>query len=48
MKTIKFFSILTFIFFLFNIGKAQTLQPKITFSEDPKTHNAHITSDGTN
>ena len=48
MKTIKFFSILTFIFFLFNIGKTQTLQPKITFSEDPKTHNAHITSDGAN
>jgi len=35
-------------YFPFNIGKSQTLQPKITFNEDPLTHNVHITSDGIN
>jgi DNA-binding beta-propeller fold protein YncE len=48
MKKIKLIAVLTTLIFLFNIGKTQTLQPKITFNEDPLTHNVHITSDGLN
>ncbi len=44
----KLIAILAAVIFLFNIGKSQSLQPKITFSEDPQTHNVHITSDGLN
>jgi hypothetical protein len=46
MKTLKIIAVLTFAVFLLNVGKAQILQPKITFNEDPRTHNVHITSDG--
>jgi len=48
MKKFKLFTLFTAVIFLFNIGKSQTLQPKITFNEDPLTHNVHITSDGIN
>ncbi len=36
------------VIFLLSIGKTQILEPKITFNEEPLTHNVHITSDGLN
>jgi hypothetical protein len=45
-KTILFF-IATFLLLAFNANvKAQILIPKITFEENPQTHNVHIVSDG--
>lgn len=47
MKKLSGFSILVLIFCVLSLSSsAQVLKPKITFDEDPLTHNVHITTDG--
>lgn len=47
MKPLKILSAVLFVFFVLSFKtNAQILKPKITFEEDPLTHNVHIASDG--
>ncbi len=47
MKKILFFSLaLVTVLVISTKSGAQVLKPKITFDEDPQTHNVHIASDG--
>jgi len=46
MKNLKLLTAITVLVLFVCSLSAQTLKPKITFTEDPRTHNVHITSDG--